>query len=291
MTKKQVEYNEDDIPPDTTAKPVAKAAKGGTVAHPAAAFDYSDYAGQGFESHTRDDYAVPFLGVLQSNSPLVESNAEARPGMLVNTVTQQLFAGKEGTVFIPVDTVHNVLEWKPRDAGGGFVAAHALDSAFIAKVKDEQEFGKWKTIKGDIKSNDLIETFSVYGIHVDENGSAEQMVISFSSTKIKTYKRWMTKARTVQVAVAGGRRINPPLFAHKYRITTVSEKNSKGSFYNFNIDFDGGSSEKCRLPTNGPLFQTAVSFFELLKEGGIKAAYDTQKEAGASEEEGDTPFK
>lgn len=289
MTKKQVEYNEDDIPLDTTAKPVAKASKG-AVAHTTESFDYSAYAGQGFESHTRDDYAVPFLGVLQSNSPLVESNAEARPGMLVNTVTQQLYAGKEGTFFIPVDTTHNVLEWKPRDAGGGFVAAHALDSAFIAQVKEEQEFGKWKTIKGDIKSNDLIETFSVYGIHVDATGAAEQMIISFSSTKIKTYKRWMTKARTVQIPLPDGRRINPPLFAHKYRITSIQEKNAKGSFYNFNIDFDGGSSEKCRLATNDPLFQSAVSFFELLKEGGIKAAYDTQKDAGVAEE-AETPFK
>lgn len=287
MAKKQVTNHEDDIPLDGKE---LTATKGGAVANAAAAFDYSQYAGQGFESHTSDDYARPFLGVLQSNSPLVENNADARPGMLVNTVTQQLYDGKKGIIFIPVDTVHNVLEWKPRDAGGGFVAAHLLESELVQKAKLEQEFGKWKTVKGDAKSNDLIETFSVFGIFVDEQGSAEQMVISFSSTKIKNYKRWMTKARTVQIPMADGRRINPPLFAHKYRITTVGEKNTKGSFFNFNIDFDGGSAEKCRLATNSSLFQTAVSFFELLKEGGIKAAYDTQSSAGEAEE-AEVPFK
>lgn len=283
MAKKQPE---DDIPLDLPAP------KGKTNL-PAATFDYSEYAGQGFENHSRDDYAIPFLGVLQSNSPLVEANASARAGMLVNTVTQQLYDGKEGILFVPVETIHNVLEWKPRDQGGGFVAAHQLDADIVNKARNEQEFGKWKTVKGDVKSNDLIETQSVYGLFVNEHGDVEQMVISFSSTKLRKYKAWMTKARTVQVTVPGGRRVNPPLFAHKYRITTVSEKNAKGSFYNFNIDFDGGSAEKCRLPTNDPIFQSAVSFFEVLRSGDspVKAAYDTQKEAGVVEEESETPFK
>lgn len=256
-----------------------------------ATYDYSQYAGQGFESHTREDYAVPFLGVLQSNSPLVESNATARPGMLVNTVTQEVFDGKKGILFIPVDTQHNVIEWKPRLQGGGFVAQHSMDSELIKTVKAEQEFGKYKTIKGDDKSNDLIETFSVYGIFVNDHGTPEQMIISFSSTKIKTYKRWMTKARTVQVVLPDGRRINPPLFAHRYRITSVGEKNAKGSFFNFQIDFDGGNAEKCRLPTDDVLFQAGAAFFELLKSGNIKAAYETQGQAGEADDEAEIPFK
>jgi hypothetical protein len=254
-------------------------------------FDYSAYAGQGFESHTRDDYAVPFLGVLQSNSPLCETAATARPGMLVNTVTQDIYDGKTGIYFIPAHTDHVVVEWKPRNLGGGFVAIHQLNSELIGKVKAEQEFGKWKTIKGDEKSNDLIETFYVYGIHVNEHGAAEQMIMSFSSTKIKTYKRWMTKARTVQVALPDGRRINPPLFAHKYKVTTVAEKNAKGSFFNFNIDFDGSAAEKCRLPTTDPLFLAAVAFSDLIREGSVKAAHDTQTQTSEIEAAGDDiPF-
>lgn len=253
-------------------------------------YDYSAYAGQGFETHTQDDYARPFLGVLQANSPILDTHADAKAGMLINTVTKQVYDGKAGIVFIPVHTKHNVLEWKPDR--GGFVAEHELGSEFIQKVKAEQEFGKWKMVKGDLKSNDLTETFSVYGLFVNEQGTPEQMVISFSSTKIKIYKSWMTTARTVQAALPNGQRINPPIFAHRYRIKTAMEKNAKGSFYNFNIGFDGGTAEKCRLPTNDPLFLAAVSFFELVKEGTVKAAYETQTEAGSHEEvEEEIPFK
>lgn len=251
--------------------------------------DYSQYAGQGFESHTREDYAVPFLGVLQSNSPLVETST-ARPGMLVNTVTQETYDNKKGIVFIPAATQHGMVEWKPRNLGGGFVSMHQLNSDIVQKAKAEQEFGKYKTVKGDPNSNDLIETFYVYGIFLNEQGSAEQMIIAFSSTKIKVYKRWMTKARTIQSTLPDGRRINPPLFAHKYRITSVAEKNAKGSFFNLTVDFEEGSAEKARLAPSDALFQSAAAFYELIKSGNIKAAYDTQTQAGAEPEEAEIPF-
>ena len=257
---------------------------------PANASDYSQYANAGFENHTGEDYATPFLGILQGLSPLLETKATAKAGMLVNTVTQDVYDGKEGVLFIPAYTDHVVVEWKTREEGGGFVKVHQLSDELIQKVQAEQEFGKWKVIKGDVRSNDLIETRYVYGVFINPaTGSSEQMVIAFTGSKMKTYKRWMTKARTVQLVTPNGR-INLPLFAHKYRVTTVSEKNKKGTFYNFVFDFDNGSAEQCRLPTNDPLFQQAVSFAELVKEGKVKTATDTQAATGEEPVEDDKPF-
>ncbi len=258
---------------------------------PAVDYDYSAYTGQGFEGQTRDDLAVPFLGVLQANSPLVDRVAEAKAGMLLNTVTNEIFDGKKGLLFVPATTQHVVVEWKPRDQGGGFVAIHALDSDIVVKAKAEQEFGKYKTVKGDLKSNDLVETFYVYGILTSEDGSRnEQIILAFTSTKIKVYKRWMTKARTVQVQLPSGQRINPPLFAHKYRVTTIKEENSKGSFYNLQIDFDG-AAENCRIATSDPLFKAALGFSDLIKGGEIRAAYDSQTQTGDAAGDDDIPFE
>lgn len=252
--------------------------------------EYAATAGQGFETHTRDDYAIPFLGVLQSNSPLIETNATARAGMLVNTVTKELFDGKDGIVFVPSYTHHVVVEWKPRDQGAGFVAIHTLDSDLVIKVKKEQEFGKYKVTKGDEKSNDLIETFYVYGIFVAEDGSYQQMVIAFSSTKIRVYKNWMNRARYIMMKLPDGRQINPAIYSYKYRINSVSEKNAKGSFYNFSINFDGGAPDKALLSTRDPIFQDAKKLYEVLAGGAtIKTAQETQTEAGPDPVE--DPFK
>ncbi len=248
------------------------------------ASEYAQYAGQGFENHTKDDYAVPFLGLLQTNSPLCTTHATARAGMLVNTVTQDVYDGQKGIVFIPSATQHTVIEWKPDR--GGFVAMHDMGSELVQKVREEQEFGKWKTQTG----NDLTETFSVYGICVHEDGTSEQMIISFSSTKIKTYKRWMAKARTIQIPLPDGKRINPPLFAHKYRITSLLEKNAKGSFFNFSIGFDGEDAASCRLAPSSDLFQEAYAFAERIRSGEVKAAHDSQTGVGAEPADGDIPF-
>lgn len=253
-----------------------------------AVYDYSAYAGAGFESHTKEDYAVPFLYLLQSNSPAIETLASAKSGMLINTVTSELYDGKKGVVFVPAETQHVFVEWQPRDQGGGFVAVHSITSPIVEKVKKEQEFGKYKVEKGNPKSNDLIETYYVYGLLVKEDGTSEKMIIAFTSTKNKIYKQWMTKARTIQVPLPDGRKITAPIFAHKYRITTLGQKNSKGSFYNFQIAFDGAEAAECRLAPSDPLFLEAVAFRELIQSDSVKAAHDTQ--APGNEEESGTPF-
>jgi hypothetical protein len=255
-----------------------------------AAIDYGAYAGMGFETHTAEDYAVPFLGILQSNSPLVETTT-AKPGMLLNTVTKETFDGKKGVAFIPAATQHVFVEWKPRTLGGGFVAMHPLDSDLVTTAKKDQEFGKYKVQKGNPNSNDLVETYYIYGILVKEDGSHEQSIIAFTSTKNAIYKQWMTRAKTIQVTQPNGTRIVPPLFAHRYRVTTIGQKNAKGSFFNFQSTYDGADAASCRLKPNDPLFLEAAAFSEHVLGNKVKAAHDTTTQESEVEAEGETPFK
>ena len=85
--------------------------------------------GAGFEGFTADDIAIPFINILQKLSHQVDEDDAlhidgAKAGMLFNTVTEELFDGKDGIMFIPVHRVHSYSEWVPRDMGGGFVAQH-----------------------------------------------------------------------------------------------------------------------------------------------------------------------
>jgi len=258
-------------------------AKQDTAGVPAEYGAYADYAGQGFGNTSSEDYSIPFMHVLQANSKQVELLEGAKAGMIINTVTNDLFKNDEGIEFIPATTQHVYVEWVPRDAGGGFVAVHQLDSDVVAKCRAEQEFGKFKLPNG----NDLIETFYVYGILVKKDGSWERAVIAFASTKIKKYKSWMSKARTIEIFIKEkNQRIPLPLFAHKYQLKTVKEKNNKGEFWNWQIAFAGGadSAEKVRLHPSDDLFQAAVGCLEAVEGGTAKAAYDSQSETGAEAE-------
>jgi len=245
-----------------------------------AQYDYGEDAGAGFENQTSDDYAIPFLGVLQPMSPQLDELDAAKAGMLFNTVTNTLWNGKDGLAFVPCHTEHVFVEWVPRDQGGGFVDVHQLDSPVVAQAKKESdEFGQYK-----VGANDLQETFYVYGMAVTDSG-ASRMVVAFTSTKIKKYKGWMTMAREIQVARPDGRWITPPMFAHQYRITTVKEKNQKGDFWNFSVAFDGDNAASCRLTPDSDAYQMARGIRAMVVSGAAKADY-TGQEGGQTD---DTP--
>lgn len=238
---------------------------------------YEQYAGSGFENQTADDYAIPFLQILQALSPQLEGNDNLKVGMIINTVTGEVFGGKDGISFVPATTQHVFVEWKPRDQGGGFVAVHQPDSDLVRHVASTQEFGNYHTPEG----NDLIETFYVYGVQVLEDGSGMEAVLAFSSTKIKKYKGWMTKAKTIQIQLPDGRRFPAPLFAHRYRLKTLNEKNKHGSFSNWDVvGFDGASALECRLPPSDPIFQQAVAVKDMIESGKARAAYESQTPGG-----------
>jgi len=243
---------------------------------------YADYAGAGFENQTSDDYSIPFLQILQALSPQLQENDSLRQGMILNTVTGETFEGKVGIAFVPATTQHVYVEWKPRDAGGGFVGIHEVNSDLVNHAKAaSSEYGKYSTPDG----NELIETFYVYGIALDDDGNASEAVLAFSSTKIKKYKGWMTKAKTIQIPLPDGRRIPAPLFAHRYRLKTVSEKNNKGQFFNWDaIAFDGANAQEARLLPDDPLFQSAVNIKSMIEQGKARAAYESQAPGSADEE-------
>lgn len=247
---------------------------------------YAEYAGSGFENQTQDDYSIPFLTILQALSPQLlpeAGNDHLKQGMLFNSVTGDYYAGNKGVAFIPATTQHEFIEFKPRDAGGGFVGRHDVNDPMVkAAVNASAEFGKYSTPDG----NELIETYTVYGIIVTDEGDVSSAVIAFTGSKIKKYKAWMTKAKTIQIPLPDGRRIPAPLWAHRYRLKSTSEKNNKGSFYNFDIAFDGENAAAARLMPNDPMAVQARDLITLLGSGKASAAYDTQSAATADEAAG-----
>lgn len=268
-------------------KGVAKSgAKGGTDV---AVIDYGEYANAGFENTTSDDFAIPFLDILQGQSPEVESLDAAKPGMFHNTVTDDLFDGKTGISVVVVGTNHEYVEWVPRNSGGGIAGRHAVNSDVVSKARQSAErFNDLKTDNG----NDLVETYYAYLILNLPEGPVPA-VLSNSSTRIKPYKAMMTKANMIMVPAPGGGKVKPPLFAHRFRLTTEKRKNNDGEWHTYVVAFDSDdkSAAKARLAPDDPLFVAAVEFHEVIKAG----AFTTNDEGAAKARENsqgsdDPPF-
>lgn len=261
---------------------------------------YADYAGCGFENQTVADVSVPFLILIQDKADAIKEfpQLNLKPGDIFNPALEKVYPADEGIVVVPVYTEHHFVEWVPRKQGGGFVSLHHPHDPLIREVTSSQPFGKYKTPQrtdpatGEIipGGNELNETFYVYCLDDEFN----VCMIAFSSTKIKKYKQWMTKARGIQLTASDGRRVSAPLFSHRYRIMSFDDRNAEGGFKNLNVTFDSPhGAQGARLDVNDPLFTAAVEYHKTIVEGRAKADYAGAASGGSSSqnsEESDMPF-
>jgi len=258
-----------------------------------AGFDYGDDAGGGFEDITNKDLAIPFLNILQSNSPQVvdEEPSGSKPGMIFNTVTGDLATGDDGVIFLPCHTEAQFVEWVPRDDGGGYVGSFDPGSPEVKKALEEND-GKDRKLY--IGKNHLIETNYVYGLILEEDGLTPKgfAVLSFTSTKLKPYRAWTTSMFTIR-----GR---PPLWANRARIKTIKQKNDHGTFFNFNIKpfADTWVGSLVNPAEGGELIAEAKSFREMVLNGIAKADHKNERSGEGSggggsadgDDDGNAPF-
>lgn len=246
--------------------------------------DYGADAGAGYENQSNSDVSIPFLSILQSNSPQITDRDDCRPGMFFDTVTEQVYEGKEkGLILIPATTQHVFVEWKPRDNGGGFVGIHSPASEMVKTAqKNAKEFNDISSPEG----NDLVETFQIYGMLMDEEGELEpqMVVLAFNSTKIKVYKKYNTRLKMCTVKTPDGRKVAPPLFAHQIRVRTVAEENKHGKFFNFQLSAkEGDDVVKSLLAPGDPLLETAKELKEMVDGGVANTNYESQAKTGGND--------
>lgn len=254
----------------------------------------AQFAGAGWDNTDRSDFQIPFLNQLQALSPQCTDGDErqvegAKPGMFFNSVTKELI---DGDVHLLIAlTKHSYVEWRPQDSGGGFVGEHDVLSDVVTKAKEAAKSPlELKTPAG----NDLVETYHVFGLLLDSPDATEfkdQVVISFSKTKIKRYKQIMTRLRTFKGSQ------NIPLFAHRLTMSATNEKNPSGKPYKNvqlvpSIDGDVAAS---LLPGDSPLLELANGLREAIMTGAAKANFDSAQNAGAgsgggADEEADSVF-
>lgn len=201
--------------------------------------DYGEDSGMGFSPATSSDYSIPFLGVLQANSPqVVENNPEgARAGLLYNSVTGEMIDGSKGLVIIPVLKQNAYVEWIHRDNGGGLVANHLPESHFVMEVKRKSGTrGKLRINPDDEKSNQLIETVYLYCLILEEDNKTVQghAVVSFTVTKLKPWRNFYTQLLSIKYPKDVKK---PPFFAYRVRLSTFLDQNKKGQkYYNYTLE-------------------------------------------------------
>jgi hypothetical protein len=266
-------------------------------------FEYEGDEGGGFEQQSMADRKLPMLVILQSNSPQVaESKGKMWAGMIYNTVTKEAF---EEIEFVAAITDHCVLQFIPRDDGGGFRGRHAPNSKIVLDAiakNDGKSIGKIplpmppdpKTQKPQ-PTNELVETFEVYAITYGKAGDVTGFgVIPFSSTKIKAYRGWNTQLSMFAPKLIGKQlKIGDvPLFAHRVKMTAVSDTNAKGTFMIPVLTPAAGGDDliPSMIKKTDPRYQAAKKLRDDVRKGFAKAAYETMSQDEGPDPEAGVPF-
>lgn len=200
--------------------------------------------GAGLENTDKDSVAIPFLRVIQRNSPQCdEADAafieEAKAGMFIESVNSTLFDGKTGVTLYPCAFQRRILRWGPR-GGGGFKGEMMPEdvSAMVASGEagylDNRLYVKGPDGEINEKRDDrLVDTRMHFCLLETDNGPI-QVLLSLSSTQIKKSKQLLAMLSSVKISGQ-----TPPTWMNKVKMTSVAESNDDGSWYGVKFELDG----------------------------------------------------
>lgn len=270
---------------------------------PVAYDGYLEDAGAGLEGGRAEELVTPFIYILQPLSPQLDKHGahyieNADEGMFYNTLTKELFDGSRGLEALGIAREYIYTEWNPRDAGGGFRGTRSPDDPVVKALRARQ--GAFKALRTE-EGTDLVEQFNLYVMLGASPLSIENCfpgVIPFKSTSIGVYKGFYSRASAFRYPVKtdqGTRMVTPPLWAHRWRVTSVPMKNDQGRWYNPKFDLVGETPAASLVPASDPLYQEAKRVSEMFRAGQVKVDYETGTSSDRGpdrqpgEDDGDNP--
>ena len=227
---------------------------------------------KGFDNMTQDDLALPFVRILGQLSPQVTQGdakyiESAKPGMIYNTVTSELFDGKVGIKVIPCYYKKDYPEWSDRgDGPGAPVAVHLPNSPVISTGK--RDGSKIRLPNG----NYLEETASYFVMIKTKTGGYTPALITMKSTQLNVSKKWNSMMKTTQIPNGKGGFVIPPMHGVVYPLTSTLQKNDKGSWFGWVV-----TQDRILDQADESLYLSAKDFAGNVSKGNVQTKADVEE--------------
>lgn len=238
-----------------------------------ATINFAADAGQGLELADAKSFAIPFLLILQGQSPQLETVDGARPGRFFNTVSEELY---EKCLVVPCFFKREYIRWAPRKLGGGYkgsLDAKAVDLKQVPGMSDYQgtlymDVPEGKSPvdeEGKALYDSLSDTRGHFVLVQSKHGNWQPALFSLKSTQIKKSKRWTSLIKGIEMKDGHGKVFNPASYSHMYELTSVKEENNEGAWHGVEVKLVG--------PVTDPaLYAAAKAFHDSIAAGHVETA-------------------
>ena len=231
-------------------------------------------ANQGAQNITQEDLALPFLKVLGQLSPEVNKRDAkyvegAEPGMILNTVTNALYDGKEGIQVLPVFYKRQYIEWQDRGESKG-APVHIYNAGDDIPKTTRDKMNKDRLGNGNYLEN----TANHYVVTLGKSPSTA--LISMKATQLKISRKWNSMMMGIKMQGKNGL-FTPPTYSHIYKLRTVQQSNDKGTWFGWDVAKVGPISDK-------GVYEIAKAFSKNVAKGDVQAKH------GESEPKNEAPF-
>ena len=237
-----------------------------------------DDAAKGLEGIQQEDLATPRIKVLMALSPELNEIADAKAGMIYNTVSGELFDGTKGIKVLPCAYVRQYVEWQDRGQGAGApVNVYGSDSDILTKTTRDNNN------KDRLENGNYIETCANHFVLVvGDDGQVSPAVIIMKSTQLKKSRKWNSMMNGLVLQGKNGP-YNPPAFSRFYNLKTALEGNDKGKWHGWDI-----TAGEWITDADANLYAQAKKFSESVRSG--KETVKHEQDDVKSNNSGDVPF-
>ena len=228
---------------------------------------FEDDANQGAQNITQEDLALPFLKVLGQLSPEVNKRdakhvSGAEPGMILNTVSNDLYDGTKGIDILPVFYKRQYIEWQDRGESKG-APVHIYEAGDDLPQTTRDKSNKDRLANGNYLEN----TASHYVVLLGDTPSSA--LISMKATQLKVSRKWNSMMMGIKLQGKNGL-FTPPTFSHIYKLKTVQMSNDKGTWFGWDVSKVGPIKNKS-------VYDVAKQFAARVSKGEVVAKHSTEK--------------
>ena len=231
-------------------------------------------AGQGIANIKQEDLALPFLKVLGQLSPEVNKRDAkyvegSQPGMIINTVTTELYDGEKGIQVLPVYYKRQYIEWQDRGESKG-APVNIYDAGDSIPQTTRDKVNKDRLANGNYLENTVSHFVVLLG------KTPTTALISMKATQLKISRKWNSMMMGIKMQGKNGL-FTPPTYSLFYKLKTVQQSNDKGTWFGWDVSKVGPITDK-------GIYEIAKGFSNNVAKGAVQAKH------GDSEPKSEAPF-